>query len=337
MASIDVVIPSYQYGRYLRECVQSVLDQDVDELRVLIIDNGSTDGSADIARQLAAEDARVSVVAHSVNRGPHASFNEGIDWATADYFLLLFADDLLTPGALSRAIAIMEEHPDISVTYGRAAALYGDAPASSLEIPPQKSDWRIMDGLAFIDRFCRTAVFHVPGSALIVRTSAQKQAGHYRPELPHSDDYDVWLRLACRGRVAETDAFQAILRMHGSNRSTLLAQVHVWHLVHTEMAIDCFFANDGAALPGASNLLHMARRSLAERAYWSAVSNLARGSLRDCFALLRFAVRRRPSLLLLPPLGYLLRRDDTSARIRHILMNLIPGRQLPATRATLEG
>src|SRR4051794_15159199 len=54
MASIDVVIPCYQYGRYLRDCVRSVLDQDVEQLRVLIIDNASTDGSAEIARQLAA-------------------------------------------------------------------------------------------------------------------------------------------------------------------------------------------------------------------------------------------------------------------------------------------
>jgi glycosyltransferase involved in cell wall biosynthesis len=336
MASIDVVIPCYQYGRYLRDCVRSVLDQDVEQLRVLIIDNASTDGSAEIARQLAAEDSRVSVVAHSVNRGPHASFNEGIDWATADYFLLLFADDLLVPGALSRAISIMEANPDISLTYGRAAALYGDAEVRALHIPPQKSDWRIMDGLAFIDRFCRTAVFHVPGSALVVRTSAQKQAGHYRPELPHSDDYDVWLRLACQGGVAETDAFQAILRMHGTNRSTFLAEVHVWHLVHTEKAVDCFFAHDGANLPHASSLLRMARRSLAERAYWSAVSNLARGNLRGCLALLRFAIRRRPAALFLPPLDYLLRREDTLVRIRHIVTNLLRRHRLPASRATLQ-
>jgi len=336
MASIDVVIPCYQYGRYLRECVKSVLDQDVEHLRVLIIDNASTDGSADIARRLAAEDARVSVIAHSTNRGPHASFNEGIDWATADYFLLLFADDLLVPGALSRAISVMEANPDVSMTYGRAAALYGDADASALHIPPQKSDWRIMDGLSFIERFCRTAVFHVPGSALVVRTSAQKQAGHYRPELPHSDDYDVWLRLACQGRVAETDAFQATLRIHGTNRSTFLAEVHVRHLVHTEKAIDCFFAHDGAGLPHASALLRMARRSLSDRAYWSAVSNLARGNVRGSLALLRFALQRRPVSLLFPPLGYLLRRDDTLARIRHIATNLLRWRRLPATRVTLQ-
>jgi glycosyltransferase involved in cell wall biosynthesis len=56
MGSIDVVIPCFQYGRFLRDSVGSVLSQDVDALRVLIIDNASTDDSLDVARRLAAED-----------------------------------------------------------------------------------------------------------------------------------------------------------------------------------------------------------------------------------------------------------------------------------------
>src|SRR5262245_3553031 len=104
MSSVDVVIPCYQYGRFLRECVSSVLTQGVSHIRVLIIDNASTDGSAEIARQLAAEDSRIEVAAHSHNVGPTASYNEGIDWASAEYFVLLDADDLLAPGCLARAL-----------------------------------------------------------------------------------------------------------------------------------------------------------------------------------------------------------------------------------------
>jgi glycosyltransferase involved in cell wall biosynthesis len=64
MTSIDVAIPNYQYGRYLRECVESVLSQGVPELRVLIIDNASTDNSAEVAQQLAVDHARVHFVRH---------------------------------------------------------------------------------------------------------------------------------------------------------------------------------------------------------------------------------------------------------------------------------
>ena len=110
-SSVDVVIPCYQYGRFLRDCVTSVLTQGIQNLRVLIIDNASTDDSVEVAQQLAGEDRRVEVVAHRRNLGPHASFNEGIDWAKSHYFMILCADDLLAPSCLPRAVSIMEQHP----------------------------------------------------------------------------------------------------------------------------------------------------------------------------------------------------------------------------------
>lgn len=56
MASVDVIIPNYEYGRFLRDCVTSVLRQNIEALRVLIIDNASTDDSVEVARALARED-----------------------------------------------------------------------------------------------------------------------------------------------------------------------------------------------------------------------------------------------------------------------------------------
>ena len=79
MTSVDIVIPNYNYGRYLRECRSKACSaQDVEQLRVLIIDNASTDNSAEIAREFARTDPRVQVRVHDRNLGLHASFNEGI-------------------------------------------------------------------------------------------------------------------------------------------------------------------------------------------------------------------------------------------------------------------
>jgi len=123
MTSVDVAVPCYQYGRYLRDAVTSVLNQDVPNLRVVIIDNASSDNSLEVARELMAQDSRVELIAHSTNLGQHASFNEAIDWAKSKYFALLCADDLLVPGSLSRAISVMEKHPDVHLTYGKAHSL----------------------------------------------------------------------------------------------------------------------------------------------------------------------------------------------------------------------
>jgi glycosyltransferase involved in cell wall biosynthesis len=67
-SSIDIVVPCYNYGRYLRSCVRSILDQSGVVLRVLIIDDASSDETADVGRALAKEDSRVTFWSHSVNQ-----------------------------------------------------------------------------------------------------------------------------------------------------------------------------------------------------------------------------------------------------------------------------
>jgi glycosyltransferase involved in cell wall biosynthesis len=92
--SIDVIVPRYNYGRFLPSCTDSVLGQLGCEVGVLIIDGASTDDSLAIARSLAARDNRIQVLAHEKNRGHIATCNEGIEWLSADYMLLLSSQDM---------------------------------------------------------------------------------------------------------------------------------------------------------------------------------------------------------------------------------------------------
>src|SRR5689334_14702632 len=115
MSSVSVVIPCYNYGHYLQECVGSVLaEQPEVDVRVLIIDDASADDSAQVAKQIAADDPRVDVIVHSTNLGHLTTYNEGLlDWANGDYAVLLSADDQLTPGALTRACALLDARPEV--------------------------------------------------------------------------------------------------------------------------------------------------------------------------------------------------------------------------------
>ena len=105
MPSIDVAVVCYQYGGYLRDCVTSITSQDVADLRVLIIDNGSTDDSLEVAKELARCDERITIVHHPKNLGQKHAYNEAIDWAASRYFVIVDADDVLAEGALSRAVS----------------------------------------------------------------------------------------------------------------------------------------------------------------------------------------------------------------------------------------
>src|SRR5689334_16515284 len=186
MASGDVSIPCYQYGRFLRRCVTSVLSQEIRNLRVLIIDNASTDNSLEVARSLAAEDSRVEVVAHPTNLGHHASYNEGIDWATADYFTTLCADDFLPPGSLLRAATVMEKHPEVNLTFGGVFWIRNDDdPVPEVDPRGQTANWTVLTGKELLEGFCRAGTGdRASASTVVVRTAALKRVGHYRAELP---------------------------------------------------------------------------------------------------------------------------------------------------------
>src|SRR5205823_3987651 len=116
---VDVVVPCYKYGHFLRQCVESVLSQEGVDVRVLIIDDCSPDNTPDVAAQLVREDPRVEYRRHTVNQGHIATYNEGLlDWVNGDYCLLLSADDWLTPGALARAARVFSAHPDVVLVCG---------------------------------------------------------------------------------------------------------------------------------------------------------------------------------------------------------------------------
>lgn len=307
-AKVDIAIPCHNYGRFLPDCVASVLGQGIAEVRLLIIDNASTDDSLDIARTLAAQDTRISVSAHASNRGPHASFNEGVDWASAAYFMVLCADDLLTPGSLASMVDAMDRHPAAAFAYGQDVEWHPQAPRPESNRLPSAAGWRVRDGLAFIEERCRYPERLVSYGTILVRTAVQKAAGYYRPELPHSDDFEMLLRLACHGRVADTPAVVGIRRIHAENRSRQYRDERTGAMVERLDAFESFFRREGRTLQDAERLLRLARSSLSGQAYWRGVKDLVRGR-RSAFDLLKLAVRLDPSVAFVPPLEYLARME----------------------------
>lgn len=113
---VSVIIPVYNGEKTLRRCVESVAGQSYDRLEILLIDDGSTDDSLGMARDLALADERIRVIRSPVNEGPSAARNKGIDDARGELLLFVDADDCLEPDALASLVAGIDEHEaDISV------------------------------------------------------------------------------------------------------------------------------------------------------------------------------------------------------------------------------
>jgi glycosyltransferase involved in cell wall biosynthesis len=318
MASIDVVIPCYNYGRFLADAVRSVSSQEGVDLRVLVIDNASNDDSLDVAHALAAQDKRIRVIAHSVNQGPTSSYNEGIDEASADYFLLLDADDLLAPGALSRAVTVLENNPNVCFAYGVEGRL-DEGHAAQWTAPRTQGGASVVSGRDFIRGLCRWPVNRIGANTVVRRTSAQKRIGHYRSSLPYTDDLEMWLRLATLGGVAGIRDVQAVRRYHGTRMSVHYQSRQARDFVEREKAFLSFFDNEGRQLPDAALLMAQVKKGLGQLAYWSAISHLVRGERRSAVEIMRLSHRWRPRAALLPPVAALLHMDRPLGRTLDIV------------------
>jgi len=223
MSSIDVIIPCYKYGRYLPQCVESILSQDVANLRVLIIDDASPDDSAEVGRRLAAADPRVTLIAHEKNKGHIATFNEGIAWLEAEYMLLISADDFLLPGALPAAIAALDASPGTGLCIGHAREIDDDGRQTRVlkvdtDFAGRPARYLDLDQFAELCLRARSSNI-VPTPTAVVRTRLLHDHGGYRPSLPHTGDFEMWLRLAALSGVCVLDRLQAVYRRHSSNMS----------------------------------------------------------------------------------------------------------------------
>ena len=264
MSSVDVIVPCYNYAHYLRQCVESVLGQSHSDVRVLIIDDASPDDTADVAATIAAENARVSVITHKRNKGHIATYNEGIEWAAADYMLILSADDYLLPGALARAAELLDAHDDVGFTFGRVIERDDEGAETLVDVPIRTFDdlgHHIMRGSQFIDTNKANCI--VATCTAVVRTQVQKRIGGYRPELPHAGDFEMWLRFAAHGSVGFVNARQGVYRRHRANMSWTYYANGLWgDLQQRRRALDCFVESCGAMLPDVEGLREKLLREL---------------------------------------------------------------------------
>ncbi|MEB5933436.1 glycosyltransferase [Pseudomonas mosselii] len=113
---LSVVIPTYNYGRYLAQCVQSVLDQGVDDIEILVLDNASSDDTPGVMAAFAAN-PKVRYIRNRYNYGPGHNWRNGLRIAQGRYFTFLSADDYLNPGHLSRLLPTLESNPHVAVGY----------------------------------------------------------------------------------------------------------------------------------------------------------------------------------------------------------------------------
>ena len=219
--TVSVVIPAYNYGRYIAETLRSVQAQTLADWECIVVDDGSTDDTATVADRLAADDPRIRII-RQVNRGQPAARNAGLAVARGRYVQLLDADDLLEPRKLQRQAAMLDAQPEMDIIYGGCRYFPTDRPDErrySLAGPDRP--W--MPCLSGAGREMVAAFLErniVPINAPLVRRSLFLRVGAFRESLARADDWDFWLRAAlCGARFGYSDeaGTLALIRVHGSS------------------------------------------------------------------------------------------------------------------------
>jgi GT2 family glycosyltransferase len=272
--TVSVIVPCYNYGHYLPECVKSILDQQDVRVDVLIIDDASSDGSAEVAGRLAAQDSRIRAIRHTANQGHIATYNEGLGQARGDYTVLLSADDLLTPGSLARATSLMEEYPLVGLAYGFSVD-FTDA-----SLPPARTaatSWIIWPGHNWIAHNCKTGRNVLRSPEAVMRTSVLREIGYYRSHLPHAADFEMWMRAATVSDIGYVGgADQAYYRIHADNMHHSAFDV-LADLSERLRSFDTLFNERSGLLAEPESMRAAAHRALSREALGHAISAYARG------------------------------------------------------------
>jgi hypothetical protein len=266
--TVSVVIPCYNYGRYLAACTASVLEQPGVDVDIVIVDDASPDGSAEVVRRLVDGDSRIRAVYHETNKGHIATYNDGLALASGEYVVLLSADDLLVPGALGRATALMAAYPSVGLVYG-ATLDFSDRPGPARTTA---TTWTVWQGRDWAEDRCRKGTNALRSPEAVMRTSVFRQIGGYRADLPHSGDFAMWLGAAMHADVGYVGgADQAYYRVHAASMSQTVNADLLIDLTQRLRAFDTM-------LDGAPDLLAIAHRAMAREALGHAISAHARGA-----------------------------------------------------------
>lgn len=205
---VSIVIPTYNYGCYLRAAVESALSQTYSNVEVVVVDDGSTDDTVEV---LAPYQGRISYF-YQANAGLSAARNTGIARATHPFIVFLDSDDVLVPQMVDATIGCMLGLPAaFALVACKADPIDADGKLIKGKPLPRPPDTEITArDLILINHF---------SPAVLVRREVFQEVGNFRTDLKSSEDRDMWIRIADRRRVFLLGQPLVLKRSHGTNMS----------------------------------------------------------------------------------------------------------------------
>lgn len=275
---VSIVIPAFNAADYLREAIDSVLAQDYPRVELVVLDDGSTDNSVEILKSYPAGLFRWE--SHA-NMGQSATLNKGWGMARGTILSYLSADDALLPAAVSRSVAVLNNHKNVVMTY-----------CDYILMDAESDDIRRVHAPEFDYEKMLADIVVQPGPGVFFRGSAFTEIGGWNPSYRQVPDLEYWLRLGLKGTFRRIPEVLAKFRVH--DQSQTYGESSVAKAEECLRVIDDYFENPG--LPETSRVLE--ERAKGNAHLFVARMHLRAGRYRAMVNHLQQAARLYPRALL---------------------------------------
>lgn len=242
---VSVLVSAYKHERYIEACVRSVLAQTYGNLELIVLDDGSPDGTAAVLQRLhdeAKAAGKPFTFIAKKNSGLSDTLNQALALATGKYICQFGSDDIMLPDKTAKQVAFMEAHPDVAVCGGNALNI--DSDGNVLEKrqknPPQRE-------ITFEHLFTNTGP-GIVASTCMIRKDVLDREGGWNPAIPLEDMY-LWFKLTSRGyrmvgfgeilmhyRKHATNSYKNVRYMYESMKKTI-ADYHA-HPLYSRVLLD---------------------------------------------------------------------------------------------------
>lgn len=208
MKLVSIITPSYNQARYLEQTIQSVLVQDYPRIEYIVIDGASIDGSVEIVKKYA---DKLAWWVSEQDAGQAEAINKGLSRATGEIVAWLNSDDYYLPGAVSAAMKVFEEHPEVVLVYGDMIAVDEAGDRFNLLTYAQ---------LALQDLLC----FQIIGQpAVFFRRDVLEKTGLLEPAFHFLLDQHLWIRITRYGKILHVNQTWAAARYHAHAKNRAYA------------------------------------------------------------------------------------------------------------------
>lgn len=219
-SKVSIIMAVFNGSDFLAPAIESALAQTHGDFELIIVDDCSTDRSPEIIAHYAT-DSRVRPVRNDRNQGVAASRNHGLSLATGEWIAFLDQDDIWLPDKLAIQVAALRRHPEAGLMHARYARIdpsgtllerYRGLTASHFANPDAAVEVRDVFAEIFLSNDIQPLTTMIPRTVL-------DTVGHFDPELPGVDDYELWLRIALRYPVGHIDTIVGYWRAHPAQQS----------------------------------------------------------------------------------------------------------------------